>query len=173
MAPPTLDEILVGVKDKPAGAVRATREVVIGFDRPFVIEAARAGSAVVMLDRYVKYRIHAQQDSADQASGPFLPEVFALQRYYRKVLGENLSDFSGRIFLCRNYRNLLGEFIRLNRNGHPPLVREAFFRDAIAAEAASPWSLRCGALYAALSRIPRQIERSIKVFGRNSFGNNS
>lgn len=133
------------------------------FDRPFVIEAARGGGAVVMLDRYVKYRIHARQDSADQASGPFLPEVFALQRYYRKVLGERLSDFPGRIFLCRNYRNLLGEFVRLNRNAHPPMLREGFFRNAIDAEAASTWSLRCGAFYAALTRIPRQIERSVKT----------
>jgi glycosyltransferase involved in cell wall biosynthesis len=143
------------------------------FDRPFVIEVARAGCAVVMLDRYVKYRIHASQDSADQASGPFLPEVFALQRYYRKVLGERLSDFPGRIFLCRNYRNLLGEFTRLNRNAQPPMLREAFFRDAINAEAASTWSLRYGAFYAALTRIPRQIERKVRSFRRGSQSCNS
>ena len=137
-------------------------------DRPFVIEAARAGSAVVMLDPYVKYRIHAGQDSQDQSSGPFLPEVFALQRYYRKVLGERLSDFPGRIFLRRNYRNLLGEFTRLNRNVLAPISQDAFFRGAIEAEAASIWSLRCGKCYAALTQIPRRIERGLKALVRRN-----
>lgn len=135
-------------------------------DRPFVIEAARAGKAVVMLDPYVKYRIHARQDSADQSTGPFLPEVFALQRYYRNELGERLIDFSGRIFLRRNYRNLLGEFTRLNRNARSPISQDAFFRGAVAAEAASTWSLFCGKCYAALTQIPRRIERGFKILIR-------
>lgn len=135
-------------------------------DRPFVIEAARAGCAVVMLDPYVKYRIHAKQDSTDQSTGPFLPEVFALQRYYRKVLGERLIDFPGRIFLRRNYRNLLGEFIRLNRNARAPISQDAFFRGAIEAEAASTRSLRWGGWYAALTQIPRRIERGLKALVR-------
>jgi glycosyltransferase involved in cell wall biosynthesis len=142
-------------------------------DRPFVIEAALAGSAVVMLDPYVKYRIHAKQDSTDQATGPFLPEVFALQSYYRKVLGERLLDSSGRIFLRRNYRNLLGEFIRLNRNARAPITQDEFFRGAIKAGAASAWSLLCGKWYATLTQIPRRIERGFKAFiRRNGAGRN-
>lgn len=136
------------------------------FDRPFVIEAAQAGSALVMLDPYVKYRIHERQDSADQSTGPFLPEVFALQRYYRNVLGEQLIDFPGRIFLRRNYRNLLGEFTRLNRNSHATISQDEFFHSAIETEAASAWSLRCGAFYVALTLIPRRIERGLKAFVR-------
>jgi hypothetical protein len=136
------------------------------FDRPFVIEAARAGRAVVMLDPYVKYRIHAKQDSVDQSTGPFLPEVFALQRYYRTMLGERLSDSPGRMFLRRNYRNLLGEFTRLNRNTRKPISQDAFFRGAIEAEAASTWSLRLGKGYAALTHIPRRIERGFKALVR-------
>lgn len=138
------------------------------MDRPFVIEAARAGMAVVMLDPYVKYRVHARQDSTDQSTGPFQPEVFALQRYYRNVLGESLIDFPGRIFLRRNYRNLLGEYVRLNRNGSTSIARDAFFRDAIKAGAASAWSLRCGSLYAALTQIPRRIEKGFKTFTRRN-----
>jgi len=138
-------------------------------DRPFVIEAARAGSAVVMLDPYVKYRIHVRQDSSDQSTGPFLPEVFALQRYYRKVLGERLIDSPGRIFLRRNYRNLLGEFTRLNRNARIPISQDAFFRGAIKAEAASTWSLSCGECYAAVTQLPRRIERGFKTLVRQVF----
>lgn len=135
-------------------------------DRPFVIDAALAGSAVLMLDPYVKYRVHARQDSTDQSTGPFLPEVFALQRYYRKVLGERLTDSSGRIFLRRNYRNLLREFTRLTRNASTPISRDEFFRRAINAEAASAWSLRCGEYYAALTQFPRLIEQGFKALTR-------
>jgi glycosyltransferase involved in cell wall biosynthesis len=132
-------------------------------DRPFVIDAALAGKAVVMFDPYVKYRVHARQDSADQATGPFLPEVLGLQRYYRKVLGEDLFESSGRIFLRRNYRNLLGEYTRLNRNARQPMSQEKFFLEALRTEAASRWSLRCGKLYSILTQIPREIERWIKA----------
>lgn len=135
-------------------------------DRPFVIEAALAGGAVVMLDPYVKYRIHAKQDSTNHSTGPFLPDIFALQRFYRKVLGERLADSSGRIFLRRNYRNLLGEYVRLNRNAPVPMSQEAFFRGAIEAEAASTWSLRCGRIYYVLTQIPRRIERGLKKLFR-------
>lgn len=135
-------------------------------DRPFVIEAARMGGAVVMLDPYVKYRVHPKQDSTDQSTGPFLPEIFALQRYYRNVLGEQLIDSPGRIFLRRNYRNLLNEFIRLNRNVRAPISQDEFFRGAIEAGAASTWSLRCGKCYAALTQFPRQIERVFKKLVR-------
>lgn len=142
-------------------------------DRPFVIDAALAGKAVVMLDPYVKYRVHDRQDSTDQATGPFLPEILALQRYYRKLLGEKLTDPAGRIFLRRNYKNLLGEYIRLNRNARQPMSREDFFREAIKAEAASEWSLRCGRYYATLTQIPRKLERKLKaLIRRDSSGLN-
>lgn len=137
-------------------------------DRPFVVECALAGRAVVMLDPYVKYRLHGGQDSVDQDTGPFLPEVFALQRYYRKLLGERLSDFPGRIFLRRNYRNLMGEFTRLSRNNLAPLSQDAFFRSAIEAEASSIWSLNCGKCYAALTHIPRYLERVFKAIIRRN-----
>jgi glycosyltransferase involved in cell wall biosynthesis len=137
-------------------------------DRPFVIDSALAGNAVVMLDSYVKYRLHGGQDSVDQASGPFLPEIFALQRYYRKILGEKLSDYPGRIFLRRNYRNLLREYERLNRNAPEPISQDAFFRKAIEAGAASIWSLKYGKFYAALTQVPRGIERGIKSIVRRT-----
>ncbi|GAM07925.1 glycosyl transferase family 2 [Geobacter sp. OR-1] len=137
-------------------------------DRPFVIDAAKAGSALVMLDRYVKYRSHDKQDSADQATGPFLPEIFALQRYYRQLLGERLSDAGGRIFLRRNYVNLLREFERLNRNAAEPMSQEEFFQRAIEAKAASPRSLRFGACYSALTQISKRIERGVKSLVRRN-----
>jgi glycosyltransferase involved in cell wall biosynthesis len=135
-------------------------------DRPFVIDAALAGKAVVMLDPYVKYRLHAKQDSTDQASGPFLAEVLGLQSYYRKLLGERLTDPSGRIFLRRNYKNLLREHVRLNQNIAQPMSPEIFWREAIKAEATSKRSLCWGKLYAILTQIPKRLERKIKALIR-------
>ena len=132
------------------------------FDRPFVIDAACAGKAVVMRDAYVKYRTHAKQDSADTSSGPFLSEVLALQAYYRKILGDRFTQSSGRAFLRRNYQNLLNEFARLNPNNTVSVSKGDFLRRAINVGAASSSSIRYGTIYATLSSIPRLIERRFK-----------
>ncbi len=138
------------------------------FDRPFVIDAACAGKAVVMRDAYVKYRTHAKQDSTDTSSGPFLPEVLALQAYYGKILGDRFTHSSGRAFLRRNYQNLINEFARLNPNCPVSLSKDAFLRSAIDIGAASTRSIRCGKIYAGLSLIPRLIERRFKQILRGS-----
>lgn len=135
-------------------------------DRPFLMEVARAGGAVLLKDVFVKYRVHLSQDSRDSATGPFPSEALMLQRYYREALGENLWSRSGRTFLRRNYRNLSSDFERLCRNDPGGTSREAFFRDALAVGAASPRSLRLGAAYAALTDLPRRLERSVRGVGR-------
>ncbi len=140
------------------------------FDRPFLMEVARAGGAVLLKDAFVKYRVHPRQDSRDAASGPFPSEALMLQRYYREALGESLWSRSGRTFLKRNYRNLSSDFDRLFRNDPGGTAREAFFRDALEAEAASPRSLRIGAAYAALTNLPRRLERSAKRLLRGDAG---
>jgi glycosyltransferase involved in cell wall biosynthesis len=132
------------------------------FDRPFLMEVARAGGAVLLKDAFVKYRVHPRQDSRDSASGPFPSEALMLQRYYREVLGENPLSRSGRTFLKRNYRNLSSDFERLCRHDPGGTARETFFRDALAVGAASPRSLRIGAAYAALTNLPRRLERSVR-----------
>jgi glycosyltransferase involved in cell wall biosynthesis len=131
------------------------------FDRPFLMEVARAGGAVLLKDAYVKYRVHPSQDSRDSATGPFPSEALMLQRYYREALGEDPLSRSGRTFLKRNYRNLSSDFERLCRHDPEGTAREDFFRDALAVGAASPRSLRLGAAYAALTNLPRRLERSV------------
>ena len=135
------------------------------FDRPFLMEVARAGGAVLLKDVFVKYRVHPSQDSRDSATGPFPSEALMLQRYYREALGENLWSRSGRMFLRRNYRNLSSDFERLCRYDPGGKDRETFFRDALAVGAASPRSLRFGAAYMALTNLPRRLERSIFIKG--------
>ena len=132
------------------------------FDRPFVIEAAKEGAVVMMLYPYVKYRVHAQQDSTDRSTGPFLDEMLALQRYYRDVLGESLLDAPGRIFLRRNYRNLMGDWARLDQRQNMSNDPEAFLRHAIEAGATYDRSLNIGRCYAAVTELPRRLERAFK-----------
>lgn len=132
------------------------------FDRPFLMEVARAGGAVLLKDPFVKYRVHPSQDSRDSATGPYQSEVLMLQRYYREALGEDPWSRSGRTFLKRNYRNLSSDFERLCRHDPGGTAHEAFFRDALAVGAASPRSLRLGAAYAALTNLPRSLERSVR-----------
>jgi glycosyltransferase involved in cell wall biosynthesis len=132
------------------------------FDRPFLMEVARAGGAVLLKDAFVKYRVHPSQDSRDPATGPFPSELLMLQRFYRDALGEDPRSRSGRTFLKRNYRNLSADFERLCRHDPDGRDREAFFRDALAVGAASPRSLRLGAAYATLTNIPRRLERSVR-----------
>jgi len=132
------------------------------FDRPFLMEVARAGGAVLLKDAFVKYRVHPSQDSRDSVTGPFPSEALMLQRYYREALGEDPWSRSGRTFLKRNYRNLSSDFERLCPDDAGGAARETFFRDALAVGAASPRSLRLGAAYAALTNLPRRLERSVR-----------
>jgi len=131
-------------------------------DRPFLMEVARAGGAVLLKDVFVKSRNHPGQDSRDLATGPFPSEALMLQRYYREALGEDPWSRSGRTFLKRNYRNLSSDFERLCRHDPGGMARETFFREALAVGAASPRSLRLGAAYAALTNLPRRLERSVR-----------
>ena len=132
------------------------------FDRPFLMEVARAGGAVLLKDVFVKYRVHPGQDSRDPATGPFPSEALMLQRYYREALGENPWSRSGRTFLKRNYRNLSSDFVHLCGQDPGGVARETFFRDALAVGAASTRSLRLGAAYALLTDLPRRLERSAR-----------
>jgi glycosyltransferase involved in cell wall biosynthesis len=132
------------------------------FDRPFLMEVARAGGAVLLKDVFVKYRVHPSQDSRNSATGPFPSEALMLQRYYREALGENPWSRTGRTFLKRNYRNLSSDFERLCRPDPGGAAREVFFRDALAMGAASLCSLRLGSAYATLTDLPRRLERSVR-----------
>jgi len=141
------------------------------FDRPFVLDVAQGG-ALLFLDPYVKYRTHALQDSTDQTSGPSIPQVFALQNFYRQLIGENIFTKRGRIFLRRNYRNLISDHKRLMRGAMVPIDSNEFLHKAIEAGAASGWSLNVGMCYAIFTQVPRMIGRVIKDWVR-SFVSNS
>jgi glycosyltransferase involved in cell wall biosynthesis len=84
-------------------------------DRPFLIEAAASGGAVVLQGAYIQYRCHPGQDSAAFENGPFIPQIVELNRFYRLTLGASLFSSTGRVFLKRVYRRLRDEQIGLSR----------------------------------------------------------
>ena len=129
-------------------------------DRPMVINAAAQGRAIVLPDRWLQYRIHPNQVSGNEQMGPFMPEVFALQAYYRKLLSDSPTCRHGRIFLRRNLRNLLSDFERLGLGA--TMRRSEYIHAAIAAGAATRRSVRIGAAYMALTAAPRVIERALR-----------
>jgi glycosyltransferase involved in cell wall biosynthesis len=131
-------------------------------DRPMVIDAASRGCAIVLPDRWLQYRIHPSQVSGNELMGPFMPEVFALQAYYRMLLGDSPTCHHGRIFLRRNLRNLLSDFERLGLGA--TMRRSEYLEAALAAGAATRRSTGIGAAYMALTAVPRAIERALRMY---------
>ena len=83
-------------------------------DRPFVLDVARNGKAVIFFDSLVKYRVHKCQDSQSSETGPFADQLAALHRLYYDYLGGNLLKKTGRSFNFNNYRLLKDEYQRLS-----------------------------------------------------------
>ncbi len=129
-------------------------------DRPLVFSAVEAGSAIVLPDLWVKYRLHPGRWSVDGSRGPFLHEVLALQRRYLGLLGDSPSTRSGRTFLRRNYRNLVTEHQRLSLSKQMPM--DAFMALAVREGAATERSISVGRAYAAATQLPRAIERTVR-----------
>lgn len=83
------------------------------LDRPFLINIVEHGSVYVLKDPYIRYRHHSNQDSLDNKSGPFIPQLIALHKKYLSILGDNPLKSSGRTFILRNYIYLYKEYPRL------------------------------------------------------------
>ena len=133
------------------------------FDRPFVLDAALLGNIVVMNGKYVNYRVHSGQDSTNYATGPFVSEVFALHRYYKNILGEQVYSSYGRTFLRKNYSNLLREYYRRNESGDRIGTLAVFLKLSVDAGATSERAIRLGSIYNSISSGLRKIEKLFKA----------
>ncbi len=133
-------------------------------DRPFILDALLSGTAVVMTGKYVNYRIHSGQDSTDYTTGPFLSEVFALQKFYREILGEQMYSSYGRIFLRKNYSNLSREYYRRKESGADLGTFEAFMKFAVESGATAKKAIRIGCLYSRVSSGLRTINKIMNIF---------
>lgn len=69
-------------------------------DRPFVIDALDYGEIAVLKNKFVKYRLHELQDSADSFSGPYLFELINLEGLYFNILSK--STFANKLILFKN-----------------------------------------------------------------------
>lgn len=130
------------------------------FDRPLVLDIARRGCALLLPRPYVQYRLHAQQDSCDAVSGPYLDQVIALQRMYLELLGDSPWRASGRIFLRRNLRNLRRDFFRLK--GVVAGEDSGLLQLALKEGATSCRAIRVGKLYGFGMLLPRKIESVVR-----------
>ncbi|GAV22609.1 glycosyltransferase family 2 protein [Carboxydothermus pertinax] len=72
-------------------------------DRPVLINLLQYGKAIVLLEPYIKYRLHPEQDSQTKSSGPFLSEIIELNKLYKSILGDSVFNKYGRSFLLANY----------------------------------------------------------------------
>ena len=112
-------------------------------DRPFLLDIARHGNVIVLKEAYVKYRCHPGQDSADNYSGPFPEQLFALHRAYLQLLGTDPSTHYGRVFIQHNYAYLAGEHSRLSNCG---LTLEEYLHRAVLEGASTQEAIDAGRL---------------------------
>lgn len=82
-------------------------------DRPLMLKVAENGKTIVFINPLVKYRIHENQDSQFQETGPYACQLAALHALYFQYMGDSLFDSSGRVFLLNNYQLLKNEYDRL------------------------------------------------------------
>jgi len=110
-------------------------------DRPFLLDIARNGSVIVLKEAYVKYRCHPGQDSAENYSGPFPEQLFALHKTYLQLLGADPSTSYGRVFIQHNYTYLVQEYSRLPDSG---MTLEEYLHRAVMAGASTPEAVNTG-----------------------------
>lgn len=100
------------------------------WDRPFLYAAAERVNVAVFIDPYIKYRCHPGQDS-QQAT--LSDHCINLHRKYYSILGQNIFERCGRVFLMNNYRLLCDEQPRLADSKTMPMskyVKAALEREA-------------------------------------------
>lgn len=130
------------------------------FDRPFMMDASKAGGAVILKGKYVRARIHIEQDSKTISERSYVPELIALNRYYFHALGQNIFTKSGRLFLTRNYSRLLSayEWSGRQKTGY---TKSQFMELAIKGGGATALSIRLGAIYNLLFGWPRRFAKQL------------
>lgn len=116
------------------------------FDRPFMMDASRYGGAVILRGKYVRARIHPEQDSRSIFDGSFVRELISLNKYYFVALGQNLFTRSGRLFLLKNYSRLVSAYNWLGKT-NSGLTKTEFMKLAVKEGAATEWSIKLGGFY--------------------------
>lgn len=129
-------------------------------DRPFLLGAAERGASIVLPDPFVRYRLHAGQDSGSIDSGPFVSELAALHARYRGLLGTSIASRNGRTFLSQFFSRLQDEFSRLSAADRKTLTSLGAYVEAVRTAAkVSSVSLALSRLYWFFAKMPREVLR--------------
>jgi len=72
-------------------------------DKPRCVEICKGGAAVILTDkRFLRYRLHKGQDSADVQTGPFYDEIANYNKYFKNILYTGVFDRDYWLFSLRN-----------------------------------------------------------------------
>lgn len=136
-------------------------------DRPFLLAAAGKQATLAFVSPLVRYRMHANQDSASLETGPFASQLAALHRCYRRHTGENPLSAKGRSFLHHNYRAIRDEFSRLPTVDRARFASLSDYLDFVRQEGGcSRFSLLAGRAALALAAIRTTICAYVRAVAR-------
>ena len=136
------------------------------FDRPFMMEVSKNGGAAILTGKYVRARIHPDQDSKSISTGSYVSELISLNRYYYKALGQNVFNKSGRIFLLKSYSRLISAYEWLDLEGSG-LTKSKFIDMAIEGGATTKKAIKIGSTYYLLFGWPLLLAKKLLKPFRN------
>ncbi len=94
-------------------------------DRPMVFEVAKKGTIVLFAGEYIQYRIHQDQDSCDNKTGPFENQTINLHKYYKETIYNDRFILPKIYFLIKFYKYINGEYKRFYK---PQLSKEEYIQ---------------------------------------------
>jgi len=97
-------------------------------DRPTIYEVAKRGNIVLFPGQYIHYRIHNNQDSANNKTGPFEKEIIALHKYYKQTIYSNDKLLPKIFFLINFYKYINSEYERFYK---PNLLKKEYISKVI------------------------------------------
>jgi len=97
-------------------------------DRPNVLEVAKQGNIVLFTGQYIQYRLHNNQDSKDNKTGPFENQTINLHKYYKKIIYSNDLILLKICFLIYFYKYVADEYKRFYK---PKLSKEEYIKKVI------------------------------------------
>ena len=96
-------------------------------DRPTVFEVAKKGNTVLFTGEYIQYRIHQNQDSCDNKTGPFENQTINLHKYYKETIYNDKFILPKIYFLINFYKYINSEYKRFYK---PKLSKEEYIQKA-------------------------------------------
>jgi hypothetical protein len=84
-------------------------------DRPFLLDCANGCESIIIEDKFIKYRIHSNQDSNNNKTGPYLHELLELEKLYYELLTSVFFSRSNFVYITKCFKNLLNNYKYLKK----------------------------------------------------------